>query len=181
MSRALLAGVGFVAIAILAAGCGDSRRAGPPRTDSGTGDGGMMADSGGVDSGGVDGGVCPPLSVSPPDTPVCQMSTVTCIVDAMDAAAYDACLAADPMGEACADCLEQDLLACGTAAGGCAQQAGDLDCCAQERCPDGDPACEESMCAAQNTAFDDCVIASVRAGTCGVTLACAVPASGFLS
>jgi hypothetical protein len=167
--------------------CGDSGRPG-----TGTDGGGIMLMDGGpsgTDGGpsGTDGGggTCPPVTLPPPD-PACSQATFDCIIAAlmaMDMTALNTCVTSNADGDACISCLDFDLISCGTM-NGCAQAAGDLECCAQDRCAGltggALGSCLDSMCAAQGTAFEDCVVGTIRGGTCGITMTCLMSGGGFL-
>lgn len=144
-----------------------------------SGGGGTDSGGGGTDSGG--GGTCPPLTVPPPTMPGCAAATLTCLMSAMTADAQQACIDGDPDPSGCNGCLNGEIIACASN-NGCAQQIGDLECCAQDNCasaPDQN-ACIMSMCATQGDTFVTCVNGTVSSRACGISNLCFAAGGGFL-
>ena len=111
-------------------------------SDSGTP---VMVDAG-TDSGPAD--TCPTATVPAPTMAVCAADTQPCLdgcqTSSTTQAAYEACVmacfAADPSAtpppNECETCVNQAVLSCLTM-NGCAEQYGEIVCCAQANCPDG--------------------------------------------
>ena len=144
--------------------------------DSGTDAGGP------VDSG---GGGCPPETVPAPAAPVCEMSTLTCLMGAATPMDQQACIMADAMPVPCNDCIFQDVYSTCTMMGGCDDEYGTLTCCLMDACPGGDAACLNmagaagGACATQAMAFGACVDSGQMMMRCGVTTRCFGAASPF--
>lgn len=114
-----------------------------------------------VDGGGVDGGgMCPPLVVPAPTEAACSDATVTCLRDGGDPTM---CITADAP---CLACVQSDLAACATTAGGCDDEAGAAQCCFNENCPDG--SCSATTCMAEWDAYVTCF----RAAPCSIGDVC---------
>lgn len=129
---------------------------------------------------------CPPSTLAPPEAPVCAASTLMCLMTAMDAAAQERCFMADPAGDACLACVNQDALSSCTMRGTCADENGRVDCCAEDTCPTGDMACLDmafsmtGACADELTGLFDCANTDIMAGRCGITPSvCFMGAAGF--
>jgi hypothetical protein len=100
-------------------------------------------------------GPCTPDVIDPPTTAECSAETDSCLEDCDDEACDDACLAADPNPDDCADCVEDAYDACANAAG--CQAAWDAYVCCTDGCADPDSdECETVTCAAETAAYDDC-------------------------
>lgn len=144
--------------ALLALGCDGTR------TDPDAG-GIVLMDSGpgGTDAGpmGTDAGPsCAPVqSPAPSPTAVCLASTLTCLMGAGTPEAQQACVMADPAAMACDACILSDLIfICTGSTGGCAQQNGDVVCCANDNCGGTpDEACLTGACAGASDAFVSCI------------------------
>lgn len=169
----------LLGLACFALACGDDGRGRGGDTgivvmDSGTSDATTGDTSTGTDSStGSDTGtrpdgtsMCPPVMLPPPAMPVCAASTLMCLQSGMDA---QMCIDADPMAMACDTCLLEDLLSCATTMGGCAQAAGDVECCAQANCAGMTgmalSMCLQTTCGTQSQAFVSCVQGSMCAPT----------------
>ena len=163
----------------MVAGCGSNAR---PATDGGvttpdTGTtpgndaGSQMADTG--------GNACPPVMETAPTAAVCAAMTLTCIGNATTQAEQQACFDADPAGQDCFACVQQDVFATCTTQGSCADEDGNFVCCLQSACPDGNQTCLQGAltgaCATQANAFQTCLNSELMAQHCGFTQVCFNP------
>jgi hypothetical protein len=130
---------------------------------------------------------CPPATVPAPTMQVCAASTLDCLAAATTQAAQQACFMADPAGQACLSCVNQDVISSCTMAGTCADENGLLNCCVEEACPTGDAGCVDAAtsmggaCAEAVNTLITCVNTDVMARRCGVNPAvCFMAPSGFL-
>ncbi len=182
MNRAMV----VMACLAMLAGCDDGRggddAGGIVLMDSGPGsDAGPPAT---VDAG---PGGCAPMQSSAPQMPMaCAASTLTCLMGAGTAMAQQACIMADANAANCGACIQQDVFfTCTSPSGGCAQQWGDIQCCAMMACPTADQACIQGAlaaggaCATQAMAFDTCTASAQMAMRCGVTQTCFMAAMPF--
>jgi hypothetical protein len=107
----------------------------------------------------VETGSCESEVIDPPFAPVCAAATRTCLEgckESEDDTCMDACMAADPMPDACGECLEDAYLACANAAG-CQTQFDEMMCCI-EGCADPEAeACYTTTCGAESAAYDGCI------------------------
>ena len=126
-------------------------------TVTGTDGGAPIASDGGADA----AAACPPVRYSEPTTPGCNFDQLDEFTRIASQADYDA-FAANPANATCNNCITLATLACATSAG-CAQPAGDLNCCFDARCATDDMPCREAAvrgeCAAAAATVDACVSA----------------------
>ncbi len=162
-------------LALASFGCGDNTimlmDSGTPGTDTGTP--GTDAPTTPVDA--PTGPTCPPATAPAPTPDQSDAATLDCLIAAgANQAMQMACLDADSTGDECLACLNGEVLAsCTTAAVGCNDELGLVNCCLMEACPTGETACVQAAgasggaCAAQANTMVMCVNTAVMSRACG--------------
>ncbi|MGE0790881.1 MAG: hypothetical protein AB7S26_34725 [Sandaracinaceae bacterium] len=164
MRSAMMIAIGLFCLACASSTPGNGTDAGPARVGSDAGPpGASFFDAGPPGSSSFDAGPpgsssCTPDIIPAPTTAVCAASTLTCLEGCTDDATCEACITADPMGDACGQCLEDSFLSCVNAAG-CQTQWDAMLCC-YDSCADPESAECDTTCASSSMAFDTCAEAS---------------------